>query len=155
MHEMPKPTEQHLALHRLAGSWVGDETLEPSPWGPGGKAVGRLSGTVALDGFFVVSDYVEEKDGKVVFRGHSIFGWDPQAKNVTWYWFDSMGQTPPAPSTGTWDGDTLILRNRSPQGEGRYTYRFEGKDRYLFRIENTFDGGKTWKKLMEGTYRRV
>lgn len=155
MNGMPKPNEHHQKLHRLAGTWVGEEKLEPSPWGPGGTAVGRMTGDVALDGFFVVSDYVEEKDGKVAFRGHSVFGWDDQAKSVTWYWFDSMGQTPPAPSRGTWDGDTLVLRSTSPQGEGRYSYRFEGKDRYVFRIENSTDGGKTWKKFMEGKYRRA
>lgn len=155
MHGMPKPTEGHQKLSRLVGSWIGEETLEPSPWGPGGPAVGRMNSTPALDGFFVVGDYVEEKDGKVVFRGHSVFGWDEKAQDVTWYWFDSMGQTPPAPSRGKWDGDTLILRSVHPQGEGRYTYRFEGKDRYFFRIENSFDGGKTFQKMMEGTYRRA
>jgi len=154
MDGMPRPNENHEKLHRFAGSWVGEEILEPSPWGPGGPAVGRLEGEVILEGFFVVSDYVEEKGGQVTFRGHGIFGWDDKANNVTWYWFDSMGGTPPAPSRGTWDGETLVLRSNAPQGEGRYTYRFEGKDRYVFRIENSTDGGKTWKKLMEGTYRR-
>ena len=155
MNGMPKPNEHHQKLHRLAGSWVGDEVLEPSPWGPGGPAVGRMTGDVSVDGFFVVSDYSEEKDGRIQYRAHSVFGWDDKEKNVTWYWFDSMGETPSGPTRGTWDGDTLVLRNKSPQGEGRYTYRFEGKDRYVFRMENSSDGGKTWKKLMEGKYRRA
>ena len=34
MHEMPKPSEHHLKLHRFAGNWVGEEKLSPSPWGP-------------------------------------------------------------------------------------------------------------------------
>lgn len=42
----------------------------------------------------------------------------------------------------------------TPKAEGRYTYRFHGDDRYDFRIENSFDGGKTFVKFMEGTYRR-
>ncbi len=153
--QMPTPTEEHRKLHRLAGSWTGEETLQPSPWGPGGPAVGRIAAQVALDGLFVVSDYVEEKDGKVVFRGHSVFGWDPSSKSVTWYWFDTMGANPPSPARGTWDGDTLALAVTTPGAEGRYTYRFHGSDRYEFKIESSFDGGKTWVKFMEGTYRRA
>jgi Protein of unknown function (DUF1579) len=152
--KMPTPSDEHRKLHRFAGRWTGEETLEPSPWGPGGPAVGRTSAEVALGGMFVVSDYSEEKDGQVVFRGHGVFGWDPRAKQVNWYWFDVMGETPPAPARGAWDGDTLILRSTSPMGEGRYTYRFHGNDRYEFRIDNSFDGGKTFVKLMEGNYRR-
>jgi hypothetical protein len=155
MHEMPKPGEHHRKLHRFAGNWVGEETLSPSPWGPGGSAMGRLQGKLDLDGFFVVSDYVEEKDGKTIFRGHNVFGWDGQANNVAWYWFDSMGYPPSGPARGTWDGDTLVLRSSAPQGEGRYTFRFEGTDRYYFSIENSRDGGKSWQKFMDGNYKRV
>jgi hypothetical protein len=82
--EMPKPTEEHRKLHVLAGDWVGDEKLSPSPWGPGGPAVGRYRGRVDMDGFFVVQDYVEEKDGRTVFRGHGVFGYDAQAKEYIW-----------------------------------------------------------------------
>ena len=152
--QMPTPTDDHRRLHRLAGTWTGEERLEPSPWGPGGPAVGRISARVALDGMFVVSDYVEEKDGKVSFQGHSVFGWDPATRTVTWYWFDTMGANPPEPARGSWDGETLALRVTTPRAEGRYTYRFRGDDRYDFSIENSFDGGKTFVKFMEGTYRR-
>ena len=48
MHEMPKPSEQHRKLHRFAGNWVGEEKLTPSPWGPGGPALGRLTGFTLL-----------------------------------------------------------------------------------------------------------
>ena len=155
MQGMPKPTEDHRKLQRLAGNWIGEETLEPSPWGPGGKATGKLSMETILEGFFVAGDYVEGKDGQVAFRGHSVFGYDPKAGDVLWYWFDSMGTPPPTPARGRWDGDTLVLRSKQEQGEGRYTYRFEGNDRYFFRLENSFDGGKSWVKFMEGTYERA
>jgi hypothetical protein len=152
--EMPKPTEEHRKLHVLAGDWVGDEKLSPSPWGPGGDAVGRSNIRVDLDGFFVVQDYVEEKDGRTVFRGHGVFGYDVQAKEYIWYWVDSMGFPPSAPSRGRWEGDTLTFKSTSPQGEGRYTYRFQGERSYHFRLENSFDGGKTFTLLMEGSYRK-
>ena len=153
--QMPTPTDEHRKLHRLAGTWVGEETLEPSPWGPGGPATGRLSGQVALDGMFVLSDYVEERDGNVNYRGHGVFGWDAGSKTVVWYWFDSMGDAPQGPARGSWDGEELVLRSVSPRAQGRYTYRFHGNDRYEFRLENSFDGGRSWVKFMEGTYLRT
>ena len=38
-------------------------------------------------------------------------------------------------------------------GHGRYSYAFEGENRYTFTIENSQDG-RTWTKLMEGRYTR-
>jgi hypothetical protein len=151
---MPQPTEQHKKLHLLAGEWEGEETLSPSPWGPGGAAFGRYSGRVAMDGFYVVQDYVEEKDGRTVFRGHGVFGWDAERAAYAWYWFDSMGQVPPQPSFGRWEGDALIFESTSPQGRGRYSFRFASPDQYSFKLENSFDGGATYATLMEGNYRR-
>lgn len=152
--EMPKATEQHRRLHALVGEWIGEETLSPSPWGPGGPAVGKTTCRLDLDGFYVIQDYVEEKDGKVVFRGHGIFGYDAQSSEYCWYWIDSMGFVPAAPSRGRWDGDTLTFHSASPQGQGRYTYRFAADGSYHFKIENSFDGGKSFVQLMEGTYRK-
>ena len=62
---MPQPNENHRKLRALAGDWTGTETLSPSPWGPGGSATGKMSYRLDLDGFFLVGDYVEEKDGQV------------------------------------------------------------------------------------------
>lgn len=154
MTGMPKPNEHHLKLHRLAGRWEGPEKLSPSPWGPGGDATGRFDSRVALDGFFVVQDYVEEKDGRVVFKGHGVLGHDAASGQVAWYWVDCMGFVPDQPSRGTWQGDTLTLSKSTPQGASRYTFRFEGDDTHHFHIEGSFDGGNTWKTFMQGTYHR-
>src|SRR4051794_16502855 len=122
--EMPKPQAEHTKLAQLAGTWEGEETLSASPWGPGGKAFGRYTMRSDLDGFFVIQDYVEERDGKVSFRGHGVFGFDSNAKQYTWYWVDSMGG-PADPARGSWNGDTMIFTSKNPQNEGRYTWRFE------------------------------
>ncbi len=155
MSSMPVPNENHKKLHALAGSWIGDETLSPSPWGPGGTATGRVTARADLDGFFVLQDYVEEKDGKTVFKGHGVFGWDDANKVYTWFWFDSMGSVPEGPARGQWEGDTLLFTRVSPGGQSRYTYRFEGASTYHLKLENSFDGGKTWATFMEGVYRRA
>ena len=66
--EMPTIGPGHATLARLAGEWNGEEVLSPSPWGPGGAAFGRFSHRVELGGMALVQDYVEEKDGRAVFR---------------------------------------------------------------------------------------
>ena len=154
MREMPKPTEQHRKLHALAGEWEGAETLAPSPWGPGGPAMGSMKYRVDLEGFFVVGDYVEEKDGQVVFRGHSVFGWDEKQKNYVWWWLDSMGSIPAAPSRGKWEGNTLIFESKSEMGESRYTFQFLGEEKYSMRLANRFPGQSDFTTFMEGTYAR-
>jgi hypothetical protein len=109
-----------------------------------------------IDGFFLIQEYVQEREGKVTYRGHGIFSWDTQQQNYTWYWVDSMGFVPPGPSRGEWKGDTLTLEH-VPLGDrrGRYTHRFVGPDTYTFSIENSADGGKTWHPFMEATYHRT
>jgi hypothetical protein len=66
-----------------------------------------------------------------------------------------MGNVPPAPSRGVWDGDKIVLTSTSPQGVGRYTHRFEGEKVWEFILENSFDGGKTYKRFMSGLYKKV
>jgi hypothetical protein len=152
---MPKPNENHQKLQQLVGTWIGEETMNPSPWGPGGQATGRYECRIDIDGLFAIQDYVQEKAGKVTYRGHGIFGWDGEKKTFTWYWVDSLGTVPAAPSRGQWVGDTLQFEHE-PVGElrGRYTYKFMGLDRYQFSIENSQDGGKTWFTFMVADYRR-
>jgi hypothetical protein len=64
-----------------------------------------------------------------------------------------MGGIPAGPSRGRWEEDTLRFEQTSPMGRSRYSYRFEGPDRYHFRIESSRDG-QTWQTLMEGDYCR-
>jgi hypothetical protein len=151
---MPKPGAEHRQLtEQLVGTWVGEEQMSPSPWGPGGPAVGSYTMKSICDGFFVQQDYQQEKDGKVSYLGHGVFGFDMQRKEFSWYWVDSMPAVPPAPAWGKWDGNTLVFESKSPQGAGRYTYRWDAPDKLFFKLENNFDG-KTWVTFMTGTYTR-
>jgi hypothetical protein len=134
---------------------VGEEKMEPSPWGPGASTHGKYVSRVDIDGFNVVQDYVQEKEGKVSFRGHGVFAHDTRAHDVTWYWVDTTGHVPATPARGTWQGDTLTLSSMSPEGGGRFTFRLEGDHSFEFVLENSFDGGQTWTKFMSGRYRKV
>jgi hypothetical protein len=151
--DLPKPGPEHARLARFAGTWEGDEKLEPSPWGPGGAARGRGVHRVITDGMALTQDYAEEKDGDIVFRGHGVFTIEPASGDVLWWWFDSMGFPPEGPARGRWDGDVLTLQRASPRGEARYVYRMHG-DRYEFSIENRFPGQVDFQLFMRGEYRR-
>ena len=152
--QMPAPSLQHEKLASLAGEWTGEEILHPSPWSPETRrAVGKFSMRMAVDGLFLVNDYEELRDGRVVFRGHGVYGWDAKRERYTMYWFDSMGGSP-SETLGLWDADSLVFTNQGEQGYARYIYVLESANRLSFRIESSRDGAE-WRCLMEGIFSRL
>lgn len=152
--EMPKLTEQHRKLERLVGTWMGEETIHPMPWDKGGKATSRWSAHLDLDGFWLISDYQQTRNGQPSYRGHGVFGFDPDRKQYSMYWFDTMTTGTTEPMFGTWEGDVLTFQSKSPQGWNRQTFRFTAEGSYRFTIENSQDG-KRWTPFIEATFRRV
>ena len=149
--DMPKPTEHHLKLKKLAGTWKGEEIMHPSPWDPrGGAATGHMTTRHALDGFAAISDYHQERDGAVTFTGHGVFTYDANDRQYVLHWFDSMG-SPPEVFKGTLDGDTLTLGHGGPGIHARMTYDLSKDRRIVSRMEMSTDG-KEWKTLFDGTY---
>lgn len=151
---LPQPGDEHKRLHRMAGSWVSQDTLHPSPWDPvGGPANGRSEARVALDGFCVVTDYEQERDGKVSYRGHGVYGFDAGQGRPYMQWFDNMTPSAAQPVWGTWDGDVLTFQMQGPRGHHRYVYKFKNADEYAFELGMSPDG-KTWQTFMDGRFRR-
>jgi hypothetical protein len=153
MPGMPQVTGEHTKLAALAGSWRGNETLFPSPWdSKGGVAEGRMESHIGLDGFFLITQYEEVRDGQIAYRGHGVYGWDADRRKYTMYWFDSMGgHAPSGPALGTWEGNTLVFDMRSSHGHSRYTYTIGGPASYTFCIQTSQDGD-AWTTFMEGHY---
>jgi hypothetical protein len=156
---MFRPSDEHRRLHRLAGEWAGEEMIYASGPDRGGRASSRASVQVILDGYFVVSDYIEEREGAPAYRGHGVYGWDPAARTYTMHWFDSMGSVPLQAARGQWGlkndvEQELVFEHRTHEGYARYTYRFTSDDVYIFRIESSRDA-KDWRPFMEGKYRRA
>jgi hypothetical protein len=153
--EMPKPNEHHAKLAALAGTWQGKETLFPSQWVPETRsAEARVTARMDVGGFFLITDYVEEREGKVNYRGHGVFGFCDQEGVYTMYWFDDVSPgSLVTPAKGRWEGDTLAFENESPMGKGRYVYTLTDGG-YTFRIETSRDG-KTWSPMVEGRYTRA
>jgi hypothetical protein len=172
---VPSVTPEHAKLRTLVGEWLGEEMVYPSGSDRGGRASSHTIARPELDGFFVVADYVEEREGAVPYRGHCVYGWDPQSATYTMHWFDSMGSFPTTVARGKWtdrerapeavasaapanraqehDG-TLTFEQRTHHGYARFIYEFIGIDVYLFRIESSKDG-RDYRPFMEGKYRRV
>ena len=137
--------------------------IYPSLLDRGGRASAHVVTRVELDGFFLVSNYVEQREGAPLYHGHGVYGWDAAARAYTMHWFDSMGSVPATMARGQWTvrtaregepgGEELTFEQRTHQGYARYSYRFTQPDVYLFRIESSRDG-RAWLPFMEGKYRR-
>ena len=150
---MPKVTAEHRQLERLVGTWRGEERLYPSPFEPqGGTAVGRVWNRLALDGFAVLQDYEQERDGATAFRGHGVFRWDEGERIYSLHWFDSIGM-PPSEFRGVLEDDALTLVTAGPQGMVRAVWELRDRDRYTYRMQVSPDG-TNWFPFMEGTYTR-
>ena len=140
-------------MEQLVGSWIGEEKMYPSPWDPqGGTATGRITNRQALDGFAVIQDYKQERDGAVTFRGHGVFCWDPVQQTYLLHWFDSCG-TPPNVFEGSFEGNVFTMSCETPMGRNRTVFEIQDENHYAFRMEMSSDG-EQWQTLMEGHYTR-
>jgi len=152
---MPSVSEQQKQLNTLfTGTWRGEEKLYPSEWDPkGGPAFGTWIARPGVDGFGVIVDYQEERDGKVVYRGHGFHGWDAKESCFLSYWFDNIGVMPKQAVRGMLDGNRYTYESEEPGGRTRMTYDFK-PDAFEFRIDRSKDG-KSWNPMHEGRYTRV
>ncbi len=151
--EMPKPGPGHERLEVLAGSWDGEERMYPSQWDPeGGTAAGRTTSRLALNGFALISDYEQKRDGKVTFTGHGVYTYDPEEERYTLHWFDCLG-SPPEVFSGRFDGDVLTLAHGGPGMHVRLTYDLRSPDELVSKMEMSADGAD-WSTLFDGLYKR-
>lgn len=152
--DMPKPGDPHKKLSALVGEWTGDEKLHPSPWDPsGGGARAQVTNRWIADGFAVLQEYEQSRDGQVTFRGHGVFWFDPRTEEYVMHWWDSMGGTA-GEYRGRFDGDRLVLGAAMPQGgHSRTSWLLTGPDAHDFLMEVSPDG-EVWMPAMEGQYQR-
>jgi hypothetical protein len=151
MFEMPKPTEHHQKLNKLVGQWKGEEKMYPSQWDPkGGMAMGHNHARVSLDGFAVVADYHQERDGQVTYQGHAVWTWDAKENCYTMHWFDSMG-SPPEVFKGNFDGERLTVSSHGAAMHARMTYDFSQGSKLKSKMEMSPDG-ESWNTLFDAEY---
>jgi len=152
--EMAKPGPEHAKLAAMIGHWVGEEKMFPSPWLPeGGTATSKVTARLGCEGFCVLTDYVQEREGKTTYVGHGVFGWDPRKQCFLQHWSDSAGGVPSRATPGKWEGDTLTFTEEGAGGHMRFVYRFTSPDSYEIRIDTSADG-ITWAPCVEARYVR-
>lgn len=150
--EMPRPNEHHHRLEQLAGRWTGQETMHPSPWDPnGGTATGRNTMRMALDGFALITDYEQERDGAITFRGHGVMTYDTKSQHYVLYWLDSMG-SPLETFTGNFEGDVLTVSHGGPM-HARLTYDLTQPGILRSSMEMSQDGDR-WGTFFTCDYTR-
>lgn len=146
--EMPTPTTEHQKLEIIAGRWEGEETMYPSPWDPnGGKAIGRSNSRIALGGFALISDYEQERDGRISFTGHGVFTYSSKEKLYTLTWFDCMGVQPEV-FKGNFNGEILRISHGGPGMHAQLTYDLSEPNYLVMSMELAQDG-VNWTKLFD------
>lgn len=148
------PLPEHARLAAFAGEWDGEEMVFPSRWTEGGPATSRTVARMDLNGFYLIQDSVQMRDGKQAFATHGIFTFDRDDRTYKLFWYDSLGYTPPSPASGGWAGNTLTLVRGSLRGNARHVYEIINEDSYSLKIQFSPDA-EGWADVLTGVYRRI
>lgn len=141
------------SLARLEGHWTGTGTLHPNPWGSSGPTTGSWTFRVDASGHHLLHDLTELRETGDTFTGHGVMCVDPAAGEIVWFWFDSYGHPPLQPARGTWEGDRLVLRKRTPRGLGRSSFALDGCT-LAYHVESQTHGQDTFTPVFSGRYER-
>ncbi|HET6329415.1 MAG TPA: DUF1579 family protein [Holophagaceae bacterium] len=148
--EMPKPGPEMDKLKPLIGSFRVDQHLEASIMGPAGLSSGFSHVGEGPGGLSLIIDYTVHSGPMHGMKGHSILGWDGEAKTYKQVWTDSM-----APmivmSTGGWEGETFVMHSEGTMMGKAYKERDSfsgmGPDGFTLTIEMSMDGGPFQKAM--------
>lgn len=148
------PLPEHARLAAFAGEWNGEEVVFPSRWTAGGPATSRTVARINLNGFYLIQDSVQMREGKQAFASHGIFTFDRDDRTYKLFWYDSLGYTPPSPASGGWVGKTLTLVRGSLRGNARHVYEIIDDNSYSLKIQFSPDA-EGWADVLTGVYRRI
>jgi uncharacterized protein (TIGR02246 family) len=133
--EGPPPTgqEQLRALGWLVGDWVDDD----------GNVVVRSTCRWSEDGNFLLQDFRLQVGGENAMRVSQRIGWDPLAKRVRSWVFDSEGGF--GESVWTRDGDVWLIKATGVRPDGKTASATNmlvpaGKDAYVWRSRDRIVG---------------
>jgi len=147
---LPKPAPELSTLDYLAGDWISEADMKPSPMGPGGKMT-STDQVHWMEGKFFLVMHSKFKGAMGDGTSLAVMGYDPAKKVYTYNEYDSMGQI--NHSEGTVTGDTWTWTSDENMGgqtfKGRYTMKVVSPTAYNFSYEMSQDGTK-WTTVMEG-----
>ena len=150
----PSPLPEHQRLQVLAGEWNGEEMVYPSRWNAGGPASAHVMARMDLNGFYLIQDTRQLRDGKEIFAAHGLFTYDHDDRTYKLFWYDSLGYTSPAPASGGWVGKVLTLVRGSLRGNARHVYEIIDDDSYSLKIQFSPDA-EGWADVLTGVYHRI
>ncbi len=150
----PSLLEEHRRLAAFAGQWTGEETVFPSRWTAGGSAISQVAARIDLNGFYLIQDTRQTRDGGEIFLTHGIFTYDREDRHYKLFWYNSLGYIPPSPASGGWTGNALILVRGSLRGNARHVYELIDDNTYSMKIQFSPDA-EGWADVLTGVYRRV
>jgi hypothetical protein len=150
----PSPLPEHRKLAVFAGEWKGEEMVYPSRWVSGGPATSRVVARMALNGFYLIQDTSQMRDGKESFATHGVFTYDREDRTYKLFWHDSLGYYPPSPASGGWTGKVLTLVRGSLRGNARHVYELVDDNTYNMKIQFSPDA-EGWADVLTGVYRRT
>ena len=150
----PTPLEEHRKLAAFAGEWAGEEMVYPSRWTAGGPATSHVMARMDLNGFYLIQDTRQSRDGKESFATHGVFTFDREDKLYKLFWHDSLGYYAQSPASGGWKEQRLTLIRSSLRGIARHVYEIIDADTYTMKIQFSPDA-EGWADVLTGTYRRI
>ena len=148
------PLAEHARLAAFAGEWNGEEMVFPSRWTAGGPATSHTVARMDLNGFYLIQDTKQTRDGKESFATHALFTYDREDRLYKLFWHDSLGYFPPSPASGSWGGKVLTLVRGSLRGNARHVYEVVDNDNYTMKIQFSPDA-EGWADVLTGVYRRI
>ena len=101
-----------------------------------------------------MQDFAEERTGGYRFDAHGVLTVDPGQNDYVWFWFDSYGFPPLAPSRGSWEGNSLLLEKQTPRGVGRSVFALE-LELFRYSVSSRPVGATEFMPVMEGTFIRA
>lgn len=151
---MPTLSEAHHALHRLAGTWEGQEKLFASAWAAESIASGRLAYRIILDGLAMTQDYQQTRADGSLFELHGIWTVQPESETVLWYSFDSFVPAPEQPARGHWENDVLIMEKVTARGKARHQLSVTGNTLVHTIATASLEPSALFLPFMEASYQR-
>lgn len=107
-----------------------------------------------LNGFYLIQDVRQMRDGRETFATHGLFTYDREDRRYKMFWHDSLGYFAPAPASGGWTNNVLTLVRGSLRGSARHVYEIVDADTYVLKIQFSPDA-EGWADVLTGVYRRL
>ena len=138
---------------------IGEWEVRPQSVDDSAPPAAKMHGYYVLDGFAIQADYRGlDRNGKTVFRGTSFRTYDVANKQFSMKWMVA-NRSDYTLITGKMDREDLVStgQGRDARGEFQERYRFYDieQDNYKFKMERSYDGGKTWQVFALNKYQRV